>query len=71
VHLPQRAISVLTYALPYAYSYARPESDARVLQGCYKGVTRVLQGCYKGVTRVLQGCYKGVTRVLQGCYEGV
>jgi hypothetical protein len=46
-------------------------SVARVLQGCYKGVTRVLQGCYRGVTRVLQRCYKGVTRALQGCYESI
>jgi hypothetical protein len=38
-------------------------SIARVLRGCYKGVTMLLQGCYNALTRVLQGCYKGVTRV--------
>jgi hypothetical protein len=49
----------------------RPVSVARVLEGCYRGVTRVLQECYKSVTRVLQECYKNVTRVLNVCYKSV
>ena len=48
--------------------------NLRVFQGCKRDVARVLLGCFKGVSRQskgVKGHLTGISRMLQGCYKGV
>jgi hypothetical protein len=71
---PLRLRAPSQQGLQFSSSPPPPPSSpppARMLQGCYKGVTRVLQGSYKEVTRISQECYKDVTRTSRGCHKTV